>query len=69
MSDERTDQTVKTARAETLPPVAKETGARISVGAQRSFASHEAGISRLPPEERCSSGLCFYSTRLSLRSA
>ena len=30
--DERTDQTVKTARAETLPPVAKETGTRISVG-------------------------------------
>jgi RND superfamily putative drug exporter len=30
--DERTDETVKTARAETLPPVAKETGARISVG-------------------------------------
>ena len=30
--DERTDQIVKTARAETLPPVAKETGTRISVG-------------------------------------
>src|SRR4051795_4795323 len=30
--DERTDQTVKTARAETLPPVAKETGTRISMG-------------------------------------
>ena len=30
--DERTDQVVKTARAETLPPVAKATGTRISVG-------------------------------------
>ena len=30
--DERTDQTVKTARAVTLPPVAKETGTRISMG-------------------------------------
>jgi RND superfamily putative drug exporter len=30
--DERTDQVVKTARDETLPPVAQETGARVSVG-------------------------------------
>ena len=30
--DERTDQVVKTARAETLPPVASATGTRISVG-------------------------------------
>ncbi|MEY2425856.1 MAG: putative drug exporter of the superfamily [Actinomycetota bacterium] len=30
--DERTDETVKTARSETLPPVARETGARISIG-------------------------------------
>jgi putative drug exporter of the RND superfamily len=30
--DERTDEVVKTARAETLPPIAKATGARISIG-------------------------------------
>jgi len=30
--DARTDQTVKTARTVTLPPVAKETGARVSIG-------------------------------------
>src|SRR4051795_8054301 len=30
--DARTDDTVRTARAVTLPPVAKETGARISIG-------------------------------------
>src|SRR3954452_3160594 len=30
--DERTDQTVKTARTDTLPPVARETGTRISIG-------------------------------------
>jgi RND superfamily putative drug exporter len=30
--DERTDETVKTARSETLPPVAAETGARVSIG-------------------------------------
>ena len=30
--DERTDETVKTARSETLPPVAEQTGARISIG-------------------------------------
>jgi RND superfamily putative drug exporter len=30
--DERTDETVKTARSETLPPVAQETGARVSIG-------------------------------------
>jgi RND superfamily putative drug exporter len=30
--DERTDETVKTARNETLPPIARETGAQISIG-------------------------------------
>src|SRR3954469_7812770 len=30
--DARTDETVKTARAETLPPVAKQTGTRVSIG-------------------------------------
>ena len=30
--DDRTDQTVKTARSKTLPPVAAETGARVSIG-------------------------------------
>ena len=30
--DERTDETVKTARNVTLPPIAEETGARISIG-------------------------------------
>ena len=30
--DERTDQTVRTARDETLPPIARETGARVSIG-------------------------------------
>ncbi|MDA0160600.1 MMPL family transporter [Solirubrobacter ginsenosidimutans] len=30
--DERTDETVKTARNVTLPPIAKETGTRISIG-------------------------------------
>ena len=30
--DERTDETVKTARNETLPPIAAETGARVSIG-------------------------------------
>jgi len=30
--DEQTDKTVKLARTETLPPIAKETGARISLG-------------------------------------
>jgi RND superfamily putative drug exporter len=30
--DERTDETVKQARAETLPPIARETGARVSIG-------------------------------------
>jgi RND superfamily putative drug exporter len=30
--DETTDETVKTARSETLPPVAEQTGARISIG-------------------------------------
>jgi RND superfamily putative drug exporter len=30
--DERTDETVRTARAETLPPIEKETGARVSIG-------------------------------------
>jgi putative drug exporter of the RND superfamily len=30
--DEQTDETVKTARNETLPPIAAETGARVSIG-------------------------------------
>src|SRR5215216_1625929 len=30
--DERTDETVKTARNGTLPPIARETGARVSIG-------------------------------------
>jgi putative drug exporter of the RND superfamily len=30
--DERTDETVKTARDETLPPIEQETGARVSIG-------------------------------------
>ena len=30
--EERTDQTVRTARNDTLPPIARETGARISIG-------------------------------------
>jgi RND superfamily putative drug exporter len=30
--DERTDEVVKTARSETLPPVEQETGARVSIG-------------------------------------
>ena len=30
--DEATDETVKTARAETLPPIAAQTGARVSIG-------------------------------------
>ena len=30
--DERTDETVRTARDETLPPIAKATGARVSIG-------------------------------------
>jgi RND superfamily putative drug exporter len=30
--DERTDETVRTARNETLPPIAAETGARVSIG-------------------------------------
>jgi RND superfamily putative drug exporter len=30
--DERTDETVRTARADTLPPIARETGTRISIG-------------------------------------
>ena len=30
--EERTDQTVREARNETLPPIAKETGARVSIG-------------------------------------
>ena len=30
--DERTDETVRTARSETLPPIAEQTGARVSIG-------------------------------------